>query len=95
MRIIRRKEFIAERPWGAMDIANMNGITTRLHWTDTAYKWHINDGEEVFVVLHGQVEMHYVQQGENNPACLMPVIFSMPASVLSMSRTLLAKHAYW
>ena len=57
MKIIRSKEFTADRPWGALDIANMNGITTRLHWTDQPYKWHINDGEEVFVVLDGRVEM--------------------------------------
>ena len=41
MKIIRSKEFTADRPWGALDIANMNGITTRLHWTDQPYKWHI------------------------------------------------------
>jgi hypothetical protein len=29
----------------------MNGITTRLHWTDQPYRWHVNDGEEVFAVL--------------------------------------------
>jgi mannose-6-phosphate isomerase-like protein (cupin superfamily) len=50
MKIIRSKEFTANRPWGALDIANMNGITTRLHWTDQPYKWHINDGEEIFAV---------------------------------------------
>jgi len=33
--------------------ANMQGATTRLHWTDQAYKWHVNDGEEVFVVPDG------------------------------------------
>lgn len=63
MQIIRSKEFIAERAWGALDIANMNGITTRLHWTDQPYRWHINDGEEVFVVLDGQVRMHYRSEG--------------------------------
>ncbi|WP_435035663.1 cupin [Pseudomonas neuropathica] len=64
MKIIRSKTFTAERAWGALDIANMNGITTRLHWTDQPYKWHVNDGEEVFVVLDGQVLMHYREQGE-------------------------------
>lgn len=59
MRVIRSREFTASRPWGAMDIANMSGITTRLHWTDQPYKWHVNDGEEVFVVLDGEVSMHY------------------------------------
>ncbi|AGI24707.1 Mannose-6-phosphate isomerase [Pseudomonas sp. ATCC 13867] len=59
MKIIRSKHFTANLPWGALDITKMNGITTRLHWTDQPYKWHINDGEEVFAVLDGRVEMHY------------------------------------
>jgi mannose-6-phosphate isomerase-like protein (cupin superfamily) len=63
MKIIRSKEFTADRPWGALDIANMNGITTRLHWTDQPYKWHVNNGEEVFVVLDGRVEMRYREDG--------------------------------
>jgi mannose-6-phosphate isomerase-like protein (cupin superfamily) len=59
MKVIRSKEFRAERAWGALDIAEMNGITTRLHWTDQPYRWHVNDGEEVFAVLDGVVDMHY------------------------------------
>ena len=59
MEITRAKEFKADRAWGAKQIANMDGITTRLHWTDQAYKWHVNDGQEVFVVLDGIVEMFY------------------------------------
>ncbi|MEC8208645.1 MAG: cupin, partial [Pseudomonadota bacterium] len=39
MQVIRSHEFTAERAWGALDIANMNGITTRLHWTNEPYKW--------------------------------------------------------
>lgn len=56
---IRSKGFTAEKAWGALDIANMNGITTRLQWTDQPYQWHTNDGEEIFVVLDGVVDMHY------------------------------------
>lgn len=41
----------------------MNGITTRLHWTNQPYKWHVNDGEEVFAVLDGIVHMHYREEG--------------------------------
>ena len=63
MEIIRSKQFKSERPWGAKNIANMNGITTRLHWTDRPYKWHVNDGEEVFVVLDGIVEMLFKENG--------------------------------
>ena len=63
MEVIRSKTFTAKRAWGAKTIANMNGITTRLHWTDQPYKWHVNDGEEVFVVLDGQVKMLYRLNG--------------------------------
>ncbi|HDJ1439191.1 cupin [Serratia rubidaea] len=58
------KEFVADRAWGALNIANLDGTTVRLHWTDRPYKWHINDGQEVFAVMDGSVEMHYKQQGE-------------------------------
>ena len=70
MRIVRSREFTAARAWGAMDIANMGGITTRLHWTDQPYKWHVNDGEEVFAVLDGRVEMRYREDGQERSAVL-------------------------
>lgn len=70
MEVIRSKTFRADRAWGAKDIANMNGITTRLHWTDQPYKWHVNDGEEVFVVLDGRVEMFYRVNGEEESTVL-------------------------
>ncbi len=63
MEVIRSKEFTASKAWGAKDIANMNGVTTRLHWTNEPYVWHINDGEEVFAVLAGKVEMKYREDG--------------------------------
>jgi mannose-6-phosphate isomerase-like protein (cupin superfamily) len=64
MKVLRSKDFRAERAWGAVDVANMNGVTTRLHWTDTPYKWHVNEGEEVFAVLDGKVRMYYRENGE-------------------------------
>jgi mannose-6-phosphate isomerase-like protein (cupin superfamily) len=63
MKVIRSKEFTGDKPWAALDIANMGGITTRLHWTDRPYKWHVNDGEEVFAVLDGTVDMHCREYG--------------------------------
>jgi mannose-6-phosphate isomerase-like protein (cupin superfamily) len=59
MKVIRGKRFTGARPWEALDVARLNGITVRLHWTDQPYRWHVNDGEEVFVVLDGCVEMRY------------------------------------
>ncbi|WP_028670444.1 cupin domain-containing protein [Saccharospirillum impatiens] len=70
MEIIRGKEFTAEKAWGARDIALMNGISTRLHWTDQPYKWHVNDGEEVFAVLDGRVEMLYRDAGVEHSVVL-------------------------
>jgi mannose-6-phosphate isomerase-like protein (cupin superfamily) len=70
MKIIRSKEFTAARAWGALDIASMQGITTRLHWTDQPHKWHINDGEEVFVVLDGRVDMRYKNNGQEQSVVL-------------------------
>lgn len=70
MRVIRSAQYTAEKAWGAVDIANMNGITTKLHWTDKPYKWHINQGEEVFVVLNGMVEMHFREEGEEKAVML-------------------------
>ena len=70
MKIIRSLEFTADRAWGALDIANMGGITTRLHWTDQPYRWHVNDGEEVFAVLDGRVQMRYREAGREHSTIL-------------------------
>jgi mannose-6-phosphate isomerase-like protein (cupin superfamily) len=69
-RIIEAAEFRAERAWGALDIAEIEGVTVRLHWTDSPYRWHTNDGAEVFAVLDGEVEMHYRAGGEERVARL-------------------------
>ena len=70
MKIIKSKEFTAETAWGSLEIVNMNGITSRLHWTNEPYKWHTNDGEEVFAVLDGAVEMRYRENGEEGTILL-------------------------
>lgn len=70
MRVHRSKAFTAERPWAAIDIASMSGVTTRLHWTNQPYKWHANDGEEVFAVMDGTVDMHYREGGAEHVVTL-------------------------
>ncbi|MCF4164070.1 cupin [Zavarzinia compransoris] len=59
MRFVDPRGFTAARAWGALDIARFDAATVRLHWTDAPYRWHVNDGEEVFVVLDGEVDMHW------------------------------------
>lgn len=70
MKIIRASEFLPAKAWQALDIANFQGTTVRLHWTDQPYKWHINDGQEVFAVLSGEVNMHYRESGNERIAHL-------------------------
>jgi mannose-6-phosphate isomerase-like protein (cupin superfamily) len=63
MRFLSAKQFTPDRAWGAQDVAEVDGATVRLHWTDAPYVWHVNDGTEVFVVLDGAVDMHYRVDG--------------------------------
>ena len=64
------EEFVAREAWGARDIAEIEGATVRLHWTDQPYIWHKNDETEVFVVLDGEVDMHYREDGQEKIAHL-------------------------
>lgn len=70
MKIIDSSGFRAERAWGALDIGKVEGATVRLHWTDRPYRWHRNDGAEVFVVVDGEVDMHYREGGVEKVARL-------------------------
>ncbi len=72
MRVIDPRAFTGERAWAALDIAAIDGATVRLHWTDQPYIWHINDGEEVFVVLDGAVEMKTRRDGIESSHRLSP-----------------------
>ncbi|MGI8723295.1 MAG: hypothetical protein ACR2JG_13835 [Geodermatophilaceae bacterium] len=64
MRFLDASSYTADRPWGALDITEIDDATVRLHWTDQPYVWHVNDGPEVFVVLDGAVDMYYRQGGQ-------------------------------
>jgi mannose-6-phosphate isomerase-like protein (cupin superfamily) len=57
VQVIRPSEFTGTKPWQAIDIERIDDATVRLHWTDAPYKWHVNDGPEVFAVLSGEVNM--------------------------------------
>ena len=71
-RTIRARDFRADRAWGALEVAKIEGATVRLHWTDAPYRWHVNDGEEVFAVLDGIVAMRYRQHGREHEVLLAP-----------------------
>ena len=70
MKTIQSRNFTADRAWGSLPIASMQGVSVKLHWTDQPYIWHVNDGEEVFAVMQGTVLMHWREAGEEKQALL-------------------------
>ena len=62
--------FRAASAWGARDLAQIDGATARLHWTDQPYEWHVNDGVELFCVINGIVDMHYRVKGAEHRVTL-------------------------
>ena len=45
MKTIQSRNFTADRAWGSLPIASMQGVSVKLHWTDQPYILHVNDGE--------------------------------------------------
>ena len=72
MKFLEASEFIGHRAWATLDLAKIPDATVRLHWTDQPYIWHVNDGTEVFVVLDGEIDMHYRTQGTERVERLVP-----------------------
>lgn len=64
MNFYSSKEFTGSRAWDSQPIASFDNVSVKLHWTDQPYKWHINDGQEVFAVMDGCVEMQYKEEGD-------------------------------
>jgi hypothetical protein len=58
-RFVRATDFTATSAWGALPIATFDGVAVRLYWTDQPYRWHSNDGDEVF----GVVDMKFREGG--------------------------------
>ncbi len=72
MKFVRPSDFVTARAWDALPVAEIEGATIRLHWTDLPYIWHVNDGAEVFVLLEGGVTMHYRRDGTEHRRDMRP-----------------------
>ena len=72
MKFMRPSDFVPAKAWDALPIAEIEGATIRLHWTDRPYIWHVNDGAEVFVLLEGAVTMHYRSGGREYRRAMRP-----------------------
>lgn len=55
---IQARTFLAEHAWSGPLIATLPHAVVKLRWTDAPFRWHANEGQEVFVVLDGTVDMH-------------------------------------
>jgi mannose-6-phosphate isomerase-like protein (cupin superfamily) len=62
-RILRAGTYTADRAWGSTRVAAFGELEARVHWTDAGYPWHANEGDELFVVLAGTVDMHWRTPG--------------------------------
>ena len=72
MRFLSARDVTGQAAWDAVDVAEVDGATVRLHWTDSPYIWHVNDGPEVFVVLDGTVDMHHRRRGRVTVQRMVP-----------------------
>ena len=63
MELFQGSRFTAERAWGGPNVARIGTAQVKLRWTDQPYRWHVNNGREVFAVLDGIVDMHVRREG--------------------------------
>ncbi|MBS0856179.1 MULTISPECIES: cupin [Tatumella] len=59
MNVIRSKDFHGNKAWEALPVTIFGETGVNPHSTDEACQWHINDGQEVFAVMDGIVDIHY------------------------------------
>ena len=53
-------------------------------WTDAPYKWHVNDGSEVFVVLDGEVDMPFARMVQRMSCACCRATFSTRNTAMNM-----------
>ncbi|WNG44350.1 cupin domain-containing protein [Archangium minus] len=77
MEKIQGRTFQADRAWSGPSIMTLPDATVKLRWTDAPFRWHTNEGQEVFVVLDGTVDMHV-----RRPGAVEQVITLEPGDIL-------------
>lgn len=63
-RVVHARDFRPERAWDAVELMQLDGVSTRIHWADRAQPWQVNDGSGVIAVIEGLVDMHYRCDGK-------------------------------
>lgn len=44
--------------WSGPTLTGIGGAAVKLRWVNAPFRWHRNDGPELFLVLDGEVDMH-------------------------------------
>lgn len=57
------RDLIGPNDWSGPTFTGFGEAAVKLRWIKDAYRWHRNDGAEVFLVLDGAVDMH-IRSGE-------------------------------
>lgn len=55
--------FRSDKAWTGPTLANIDRAVVKLRWTDKPFRFHANDGDEVFAVMSGTVDMHVRASG--------------------------------
>ncbi len=49
--------------WSGPTYTGFGEAAVKLRWINSSYRWHRNEGAELFLVLDGEVEMHIRRAG--------------------------------
>ena len=52
------RQLVGPSDWSGPTYSGFGDAAVKLRWIKDAYKWHMNDGPEIFLVLDGTVDMH-------------------------------------
>ncbi len=63
MHIFDTRALTGPADWSGPTYTGFGPASVKLRWIKDAYKWHRNDGPEVFLVLDGIVDMHVRSDG--------------------------------
>ncbi|HEX8193039.1 MAG TPA: cupin [Allosphingosinicella sp.] len=55
---LEASSFRAEKAWTGPTVAHIDRAVVKLRWTDRPFRFHANEGDEVFAVMAGAVDMH-------------------------------------
>ena len=58
MKTIAASRFRADAAWTGPLLGRVADAVVKLRWTDRPFRWHRNEGPELFLVLAGTVDMH-------------------------------------